>query len=57
MTEAAASAPRALAAVADQPRVHDFLAQAIAEGRLDDLPDELRARRLEEKKLALGRHL
>ena len=34
MSEAAASAPRALAAVADQPRVHDFLAQAIAEGRL-----------------------
>ena len=35
MSEAAASVPRALAAVADQPRVHDFLAQAIAEGRLD----------------------
>ena len=34
MTEPAASASRALAAVADQPRVHDFLAQAIAEGRL-----------------------
>ena len=34
MSEAAASVPRALAAVADQPRVHDFLAQAIAEGRL-----------------------
>ena len=34
MSEAAAPAPRALAAVADQPRVHDFLAQAIGEGRL-----------------------